>query len=237
MSVLLSGILLALKTRKIGGFTLKEILNTVLVLAVLGCIGYTAKSAYDWAYDRGMAAENQRLTPVMEKLTLERNVAIKELEDYKKSYAEWKREEEARQRAVEEANQRALKEIEEQLEAEKRRRALVEREIHEIEKYIPADSDSNLMLPSGFVWLFNLSLQGTTDSATATSQDPFSLPGDAQAPSGTRLAPFAEIATRNNLECVERGVVIESWQKWYETLIQSNHAAIELKEVPISPSQ
>lgn len=237
MSVLFSGILLALKTRTIGGFSLKEILQLVLIVGVLGCITYTGKSAYDWAYDRGVASEQERLAPVIEKLTAERDVAISDLADYKASYARWKQEEEARQRKVDEENRRVLDEIQKRLDDEKKRRRTVEQEIHEIEKYIPEDSESNFDLPNGFVWLYNLSLQGETGTAPAASKDPFSIAGYAEAPSGTRLSTFGPIAFRNNLENVERGLIIEAWQQWYKALVEANTGSIDLIEPPMVPSQ
>ena len=81
--------------------------------------------------------------------------------------------------------------------------------IQEVPKYVTTKADSNCSIPTGFTWLYNVSLGAEYAGL------PLSKPSNADQTTTVKLSELASTDASNNAECVARGQVISAWQEWY----------------------
>lgn len=91
----------------------------------------------------------------------------------------------------------------------KQNRSITQTIIKEVPKYVTPTSDARCVIPAGFVQVHDAT------AATNPAPLPGSATGDVDAASGVALSTVAEVVASNNAECVERGRILELWQRWY----------------------
>lgn len=192
--------------------TLRNILYLILLVFAI----YGGWKTYNWIYDRGASAQAAIDKPIIDGAVKTRDEAVATKNEYVAAYnkhvAETK-EANARLKADNEATVKKLSDRLAKAEADaKRKQGLLDA----IPKYIPPSADP--VLPVGFVSLWNLSLEGSAPGADASVHGISGGPGEGNgAPSGITLSEYAyQVGIPNNVEAVQRGVIIRSWQTWYE---------------------
>lgn len=224
--------LLGLSKNVLGfNITVKGVIKFVLA----GCVAFAIWSFHSWSFERGALAKEKELAPTIAKIEKERDDAKAELTKYKASYEKWINEQTEYVEKLQLEHERQLAASNAKLVEQENKTKLKEREINEIRKLIPVNSPADLNLPIGFVQLYNMSISAGTAEAAAQSGLPGGISGSVETPSGVKLSEFAETVKRNNLECVQRGVIIELWQNWYKGLSSKTpdtHAQLTNHPVP-----
>lgn len=101
--------------------------------------------------------------------------------------------------------------------------------VKKVTEYVTEKSDAACTIPAGFVWLHDKTLEGERGVAPVSE----SPPGDVDAPSGVALSTVAATTGYNYAECVERGRVLELWQRWYPEAKRIHEQAKAIAERPI----
>lgn len=219
--------------------TFKHLAYLVAALA----LAYCQYQFYQWSHTRGATAQAAADAKQIAQITGERNDWQTRYKAYKRAHFTWVHRSEQARLLHAKLNAENVAALEQRLAAAEVQATKTKGRTHAIPKFVPPPVD--FVLPAGFVRLFNLSLEGEPGSG-ATVADPVSesLAFDAQAPSGTSLSAFSVVSTENNAECVARGEVIRTWQKWYEVesanfteAQRASAAAIPQVEVDLPPSQ
>lgn len=144
----------------------------------------------------GKAKADKEVADIQAKLTA--------LENEKK---QWKSDLDAAVEKAKTAQADIVDGLKSKLDALEKQKPIIKTVIKEVPKYVTVNADSQCTVTSGFVWLYDATLQ--------TSSLPDSGSANADAPSGITISRVAEIAGQNNAECAERGEVIALWQEWY----------------------
>jgi len=194
----------------------------VLIVALL--------SAGVWfVYDAGKNSEKDNAAKTVQSA---KDAAAKEIAKYKKQTedcnARWKTWSQTLATAVAEAREGQIAIIgplQLQLDEAKKQRERVRVVIKEVPKYVTVEADSKCVVTDGFVWLHDFPLQ---DAAVAGSG-----PVDVNAASGIALSHVADVDADNYGECVERGRVIDAWQKWYVENQTLYNNVMEKANVPV----
>lgn len=97
-------------------------------------------------------------------------------------------------------------ELEQKLRAASTQKAVIKTVTKEVIRYVSPQADAACTITAGFVWVHDLPLNpGLAGSP----------PGNVDAPAGVTASEVARIDAENLAECVERGEVINAWQRWY----------------------
>ena len=214
--------------------TLKNLAILVGVIAICLVIW----KFYSWSFERGAAHQLKEDEKVIATLTGERDSWKNKYTAYRSSYKTWAARSEQARKTLDEQNKATVASLELRLKEAKKKQKTTRGLINEIPIYIPTVVDFELS--SGFVRLYNLSIEGETGTSTPESdQISGSLAFDVGAPSGTTLSTFATYVVDNNAECVYRGELIRAWQDWYkETKAQFDKAQQEAAEsIPRVPDE
>lgn len=194
---------------------------------------------YSWSFERGAAHQLKEDEKVIATLTAERDSWKNKYTAYRSAFRTWVERSEKARKTLDEQNKATVEALEKRLKEAQKKRQTTRGLINEIPIYIPTVVDFELS--SGFVRLYNLSIEGETGTSTPESdQISGSFAFDVGAPSGVTLSTFATYVVDNNAECVYRGEVIRAWQDWYrDTKTQfdkaQQEAADSIPRVPDAP--
>jgi hypothetical protein len=143
-----------------------------------------------------------------EKDAAEKVAAIQDkLDALNKEKQDWKSSLDAAVKKAQDAQASIVAGLKSQLDELEKRKPIVKTIIKEVPKYVTAIDDSKCAVNTGFIWLYNATLQADAI--------PGSGPANADTPSGFALSDIAGVAADNNTECYERGEIISLWQDWY----------------------
>jgi hypothetical protein len=129
------------------------------------------------------------------------------LDAFSKEKQDWKSSLDAAVKEAKDAQAGIVAGLKSRLDELEKRKPIVKTIVKEVPKYVTAIDDSKCTVNSGFVWLYNATLQANAIPGSGSA--------DADAPSGFALSDVASIAADNNTECYERGEIIALWQDWY----------------------
>lgn len=101
-----------------------------------------------------------------------------------------------------------------------------------ITKYVTAKADAACLVPVGAAWVLDNAIAAGTGAAMASSP-----PADVDAPSGVTLSRLTAVTNENYAECVERGKIIDSWQRWYTENERLHNEAVKHYNEKIGASQ
>lgn len=131
----------------------------------------------------------------------------------------WKADNAAAQETAKKVNDAVVVALHDKLIATTKQVSQLKVQLKELNKYVTAKADSQCVIPTGFVSVYN--------AAVKAGPLPDSGAGNVDAPSGITLSRLAEIDAANLSECYERGEVIKAWQTWYSTNKAAYDAATE----------
>lgn len=192
--------------------------RNLLILAGILAFAYAQYKFYNWAEDNGMEKQAKIDKKEIDRLTTERDHIQLQYDAFSGAFYTWVYRSELARLNLAKENQQTVEKIETDLATARKRLKKLQGLRNEISTYVPAAADFDL--PTGFVRLFNLSLEGEAAQQAGSPESDF-LPGGGLfapgAPSGVALSTLAEVAVDNNAECVYRGQVIAQWQYWYKT--------------------
>lgn len=81
--------------------------------------------------------------------------------------------------------------------------------IIEVTKYVTAKADSECIIPSGFIWMYNSAISGTEDNSTEIKGESESV----DSPSGIKLSQVGSVTTSNLNICQVEMKKLEELQK------------------------
>lgn len=197
-------------------FDLTKLLNPKnwLYFALLVVVAWAGLKGFNWIHDRGYNKKAKEVKEQIATLTGERDTAVNGYNTYKGEYDTWVNTTKAAQEQFLADQIIELAAAQERLEAAEKLARNKPVTIKEVIKYVPAEVDAVYRLPTGFVSLYNDTLQGKPTANSGTSV-PGSFTGNVGEASSLALSQFGQIAAFNNAECVVRGKVIDEWQLWY----------------------
>ena len=192
--------------------TFKNITNFIILCLML----FGAYKTYNWVWERGATSSAEAHKTEIDKITGERDEAKADYAAYKATYLKWVEDGRKARELIAAENKANIEDLEAQLAAAEKRAGSKKEIIREVPKLIPVSADTQL--PVGFVSLWNQSLEGGSASpdAAALAGLPSGTQGAEGLPSGITLSQFSVVAVENNIEAVRRGVIIRSWQTWYD---------------------
>lgn len=210
----------------IGSFIFSRFGAYALIAAL---IGYSYYLAYDAGKDAKAEWAADKIAAAQKKFDKEKNSLEGKVAKLEKEKQDWlDRADKAV--ALAKIEQAALVlDLEQQLRAAQNQKAAVKVVTKEVIRYVSPQADAACTITAGFVWVHDLPLNpGLAGSP----------PGNVDAPAGIAASEVARIDAENLAECVERGEVINAWQRWYA----ENKGIFErvkkesAREVPRSPS-
>lgn len=182
---------------------------SAIVLAGVVFAGYQGYSAI---YDAGAQSEKEsaaksiKVTQDEAKKKIDKAEA--DLAQIKKEREKWQADMDAAVKEAKEAQTGIINQLSAKLQAAETRKAALQSKLKELTAYVSPKADSDCVIPNGFVWLHDYSVQKAGPMAGSGSKD-------VDAASGVKLSEIAAVDSANFAECVERGEVIDAWQLWY----------------------
>lgn len=182
-----------------------------LLLCLLAWGGY---SLYRTIYDQGVASTAAATKVLTEKLTNANAAAAQaqlDLKNYQTQFANWQKSEAAKDAEKQKEQDQINADLTKQLAGYADQVAQLSKVKNDLSKYISKANDSGCVVPSGFMFLYNKSLQGSE------GQYLLSVPTGAvaYAPSGLSLTDVASVFLDNNLAAQRNRELVLAWQKWY----------------------
>lgn len=203
---------------KLGEWLLSKLTLRNIFYFILLCLAvYGGLKTYNWIYDRGATAQAAIDKPIIDKANGERDQAVATKNEYVAAYNKHVTETTAANKLLAEQNAATVKGLEAKVAKAEAESARKQKLLDQIDDYVPPAAD--VSLPVGFVRLYGLTLEeGSAAEGSPAGNGVSFRPGEAAAaPSGLTLSGFTqEIIGPNNIEAVQRGVIIRGWQTWYE---------------------
>jgi hypothetical protein len=201
----------------IGAWLLKQLtLKNLIMLAGLIAIVYVGWKVYDWVYARGQAAgvasQSKTISDLNTKLTAAttaETTAKNDLTAYKQQYANYVAQQQQTADQIAKGQAAIVTDLTTKLQASQKQVAQLQKVKNDISKYISKANDASCIIPNGFKFLYNASIQGTAGSLASGSA------GDAYAPSGLSLTDIAGVILDNNTEASTNRNLVLAWIDWY----------------------
>jgi hypothetical protein len=233
----------ALLTWFLSKFTVKGVLITVFLAAIVGAGWYGYDKLYDSIYAKGQAAgvasqantikglQNQ---VAADKTTIAQAQAAEalaksQLASYVDSYNKFVAQQKANDAALAQQQAAITATLNKQL-------ANAQTEFsNDLPTLLPLGDTCDM--PIGVVLLYNDSIAGTDPTGGFTTS--FSLPANANNPSGVSCSAFAGVVLDNNLAAYSNRYTLILWQSWYtqnKTVIDQIIAAAKATPVPVTPT-
>ena len=240
----------ALLTWFLSKFTVKGVLITVFLAAIVGAGWYGYDKLYDSIYAKGQAAgvasqantikglQNQ---VAADKTTIAQAQAAEalaksQLASYVDSYNKFVAQQKANDAALAQQQAAITATLNKQIANLNQQLANAQTEFsNDLPTLLPLGDTCDM--PIGVVLLYNDSIAGTDPTGGFTTS--FSLPANANNPSGVSCSTFAGVVLDNNLAAYSNRYTLILWQSWYtqnKTVIDQIIAAAKATPVPVTPT-
>lgn len=198
-----------------------------LVLFLALALGFLYAQWYRAVYAKGVASQ----TALVAKANAETTKAKQDLVAYQGTYAQWVQTTKNAQQALAQANSDKVSQLNDEITALNQKLSKAQKDLsHVTSAFVSAQADATCHLPSGFVLLYNQSIDPPTTGSGAVFTSPSRELADA--PSGLSCSTVAELIAQNNLLAVQYRQAVLSWQAWYK----ANQEAIQRFEKTQSQS-
>lgn len=222
--------------------SIKAIL-TIIVLAVCAWYGFKGYRAwYDHVYQAGVASQVKIINGLKADVTqakAQTQKAQDTLAGYKSSYDAWKNATQKAQTDLKDKNDAIVADLNKQIDSLNHRLNKAHKDLNdEVARFVSAKADATCILPTGFVLLYNQTIQA---DASSGSSPVLTVPSgvDADAPAGLSCTAAARILGANNLDAVKYRNALISWQRWYTDNQKAIEAyqALQKNTAPTPPAQ
>lgn len=213
----------------IGSWLVGKLFNvkTLATLIVLLALGYCQYRFYDWAFTRGdvhgVASQKKTIDGLTKDLTTTKATLAKTqtaLDGWISKYNQYVKDATKQVTDLQSAYAATQATYTKQLGDLQATLAKTQQELsNATSTYITSVGNAGCTVPTGFVQLYNLSLQEGTAYAGPTSAASLALAGTSfsayDAPSGLSLSDVARVIVVNNNAAVANRALVLGWQNWY----------------------